>query len=113
MISHIFIRWIAALVVSGMVSCSLNPSWILNPNPYDWDTEREKFPDTSRNRTYFLGEYSINIRQESSGEFSDWQNKWKHIFHSLDNNHDNASLYKNFITNERRKRKLPELSFLK
>lgn len=100
--------WLCA----GLVSCSLNPAWILNPNPYDYDEDRKKFTDTPRNRLDSLTNYLKMINSEASGEKMPWDTIWRDVFDALNRYDDNAKLYQSYIIRERRKRGLPELKFL-
>lgn len=103
-----FLFWLGA----GLVSCSLNPAWIFNSSPTDWDEIRERRPDTPKNRAYYFDWYSRLIEQEAAGEGVLWETSWKGIFEGLDQGNDAAKLYQTFIIQERRKRGLPELNFL-
>jgi hypothetical protein len=99
-----------AIYILALASCSLNPSWLVH-REYDWDSKRERFLDTPKNRMRFLGAYSSYIRREAGGETSDWNLVWKKIFKALSHSQDNAELYKSFIISERRKHGLRELPF--
>lgn len=101
----------AVFLLCQMPSCSLNPSWILNPKPTDWDADRGIYPDTAKNRAHFTATYHSYIEREASGEDRDWVDNWKRIFEALDQNNDNPAFYKNWVIQERRKRGLPELKF--
>ena len=99
---------VSALLVHA--SCSLNPSWLLD-RPYDWDTKRERFPDTEKNRARHFRTYASHARREAAGVKLNWELVWRGIFTALEESNDRPDLYKDFIISERRKHGLPELSF--
>jgi hypothetical protein len=99
-----------AICCTTILSCSLNPSWLVH-REYDWDSKRERFLDTPKNRTRYLGAYASYVRREAAGENGDWNLVWKKIFEALSRSQDNAELYKRFIIKERRIYGLRELPF--
>lgn len=105
------LKLIACGTLLLLVSCTLNPAWILDPDPLDWDDKNKCFKDTPQNRAFFFNHYAGLIQREVSGEKSPWPIIWKGILQSLKNGGNvNADLYSNFIIKERRKRGLPEVS---
>lgn len=104
--------WAVASISFVLASCSLNPSWLLDPDGYDWDSKRKVMLDTPRNRTRFTREYDQLIQREANNEPGlSWEIIWKGIFESLDRADENPNFYQQHIIQERRKRGLPELNF--
>jgi hypothetical protein len=98
-----------ALGCVQLASYSLNPAWLLDPDGFDYDKNRQKLTDTPRNRQRYLMEYKRLIEREASGAEAPWPAIWKGIYEALGENIDNPKLYQSYIIQERRARGLPEL----
>lgn len=77
---------------------------------FDWDRGRKRMLDTDKNRKRYMTTYAEHIQHEAAG---DGKPNWKGIFKTLDASFDNPEIYKAFIITERRRLKLPELTFSK
>lgn len=108
------LKLIACGTLLLLVSCTLNPAWILNPDPLEWDEKRECLKDTPENRAYFIKQYDMLIKRESSGEKSPWPTIWKGILKSLNEgrakNFSFNTALSQYIIEERRKAGLPKVS---